>query len=177
MTDEIDQKLHLEVLNLIQYIHRLRKEIAGIAAEQDDQTAFDGMADRLDAIVESTADATDTILGAMEGVDNLVEKLRSQPDGAEIERICDQISEKTMAAVEACAFQDLTGQRISKVVGSLKFVEERVNSMANICGREEIQSIGGNGGAPVQMDDGIALDGPQRKGEAISQNDIDALFA
>ena len=61
---EMDRKLHSEVRSLIRYISRLREEIAGIAREQDDQTAFDGMADRLDAIVDSTADATNSILTA-----------------------------------------------------------------------------------------------------------------
>ena len=75
----LDRKLQAEVLNLVQYIHRLRSEIAGIALEKDDQTTFDTMADRLDAIVESTAQATDTILAAMESVDGCVERLRVRP--------------------------------------------------------------------------------------------------
>ena len=175
---ELDRMLHSEVRSLIQYINRLREEIAGIAREQDDQTAFDGMADRLDAIVDSTADATNSILTAMEDVDEAVEKLRAHPEPAEIEALCDQISERTMAAMEACSFQDLTGQRINKIVGSLKFVEQRVNSMAEICGRDEILDLGKDmDGAPEQVDGGVVLDGPQRAEDAISQDEIDNLFS
>ncbi len=175
---EMDKRLHSEVRSLIQYITRLREEIAGIAREQDDQTAFDGMADRLDAIVDSTADATNSILTAMEDIDEAVEKLRAHPEPAEIDALCDHISEKSMSAMEACSFQDLTGQRINKVVGSLKFVEQRVNSMAEICGRDEILNLGQDmEGVPEQMDGGVVLDGPQRAEDAISQDEIDNLFS
>lgn len=175
---ELDQKLHTEVLNLIQYITRLRQEIAGIAQQDDTNAPFEGMADRLDAIITSTADATDNILGAMESVDTLVDKLREHPDEAGIDAICDQISQKTMDAMEACSFQDLTGQRVNKVISSMRFVEERVNAMADLCGREEINALSGDAPIEVQQtDDGIVLDGPQRDGDAISQDEIDNLFS
>ena len=175
----IDAKLQSEVYNLIHYIDRLRKEIAGIAQEKNSQTRFEGMADRLDAIIGSTAEATDTILSAMEDLDNLVDKIRAHPDAAEIDSLCDKITANTTKAMEACSFQDLTGQRVSKVIGSLRFVEERVNSMADLCGREEIDSLSQEmsyDGDVDTVDDGVALEGPQRNGEAISQDDIDALF-
>ncbi len=176
LTRGLDKKLQAEVLNLIQYIQRLRKEIAGIAQEKDDQTAFDGMTDRLDAIVESTAQATDTILAAMEEINGFVEQLRAHPGPSEIDSLCDGIVTKTMGALEACSFQDLTGQRISKIVGSMKFVEERVNAMAELCGREEVQALGEQWDLPEQVDDGVVLDGPQRAGVGISQDEIDQLF-
>ena len=177
VTYGLDKKLQAEVLNLIQYIQRLRKEIAGIAQEKDDQTAFDGMADRLDAIVESTAHATDTILAAMEEINGFVEQLHAHPDPSEFDSLCDGIVTRTTEALEACSFQDLTGQRISKIVGSMKFVEERVNAMAELCGHDEIQALTEQWELPQQVDDGVALEGPQRAGEGISQNDIDELFA
>ena len=173
----LDKKLQAEVLNLIQYIQRLRSEIAGIAVEKDDQTTFDSMADRLDAIVESTAHATDTILATMEAVNGCVEQLRTHPEPAEIDSICDAITEKSMVAMEACSFQDLTGQRITKVVGTMKFVEERVNAMAELCGRDEVKALADEWDLPEQVDDGVPLEGPQRAGEGISQDDIDDLFA
>ena len=176
----IDKKLQSEIYNLIHYIDRLRKEIAGIAQEKNSQTRFEGMADRLDAIMGSTAEATDTILAAMENIDSYVDKLRTHPDEKEIDALCDQISGKTVAAMEACSFQDLTGQRVSKVIGSLRFVEERVNAMADLCGREEIESMSDTmdyQGDVDTVDDGVALEGPQAPDGAISQDDIDALFA
>ena len=117
----IDKKLESEIYNLIHYIDRLRKEIAGIAQEKNSQTRFEGMADRLDAIMGSTAEATDTILSAMESIDESVDKLRAHPEPKEVDALCDRISEKSGAAMEACSFQDLTGQRVTKVIGFLGF--------------------------------------------------------
>ena len=172
----LDRRLQTEVLNLIQYIQRLRKEIAGIAQEKNEQTAFDGMADRLDAIVESTAHATDTILAAMEGIDGFVERLRAHPEPTEIDSLCDGITTKTVEAMEACSFQDLTGQRINKIVGSMKFVEERINAMADLFGRKEVYALTDQWELPQQMDGGVTLEGPQRAGQGISQDEIDQLF-
>ncbi|RMD60466.1 MAG: hypothetical protein D6826_12215 [Alphaproteobacteria bacterium] len=175
----LDRRLSAEILSLINYIERLRKEIAGIAHKPDDQTHFEGMADRLDAIIHSTAEATETILSAMERIDTAVEKLRTHPDPATVDALCDQITEHTTQAMEACSFQDLTGQRVSKVIGSLRFVEERVNAMADICGRKEIERMGRSlpPQAEQQIDDGVPLDGPQSAGKGISQDEIDQLFA
>ena len=177
MAEVLDKKLHSEVLNLIQYIQRLRQELASIAQTKGAQTTFESMADRLDAIVASTAEATETILAAMESIDGLIDKIRAHPEPAELDALCDQIADQTMAAMEACSFQDLTGQRVSKVIGSLRFVEERVNAMAEICGQNEIAQIDEYAEFPEQTDDGVALDGPQRPGDAISQDEIDRLFA
>lgn len=177
--DQLNHRLQSEVFNLIHYIDRLRKEIAGIAQQKTGQTRFEGMADRLDAIIGSTAEATDTILAAMEEIDGVVERLRAQPTAPETESLCDKITEQTTIAMEACSFQDLTGQRVSKVIGSLRFVEERVNAMADIFGRQEIESMSQSvefDSDEDKIDDGVALEGPQRTGEAISQDDIDALF-
>ena len=176
MTPEMDQRLHSEVLNLIQYIDRLRREIAGIAQLNNKETAFEGMADQLDAIIHSTAEATDTILGAVEVIDHAVEKLRGHPDAAIIDELCDTINGQTVETMQACSFQDLTGQRVSKVIGSLRFVEDRVNSMADICGRDQIASVSGKPKLEKQMDDGVTLEGPQSANRAISQDDIDKLF-
>lgn len=84
---------------------------------------------------------------------------------------------------EACNFQDITGQRITKVVGALKFIEERVAGMMDIWG-------GANGLAAFapepempdetpETDESSLLNGPaleEADGHA-SQDDIDALFA
>lgn len=176
LSPEMDQRLQSEVLNLIQYIERLRREIAGIAQLNDDQAAFEGMADRLDAIVESTAEATEVILSAVEVIDTAVDKLREHPDARTIDDLCDAITGQTVEATQACSFQDLTGQRVSKVIGSLRFVEERVNCMADICGQDQIASMTGQPKLEKQVDGGVALEGPQSAGNAISQDDIDKLF-
>jgi chemotaxis protein CheZ len=78
----------------------------------------------------------------------------------------------------ACGFQDLTGQRIKKVVNTLHYMERRVAAMVEIWGVEtgtattEIVAMAEDDVRP----DKELLHGPQAKGEGVSQADIDALF-
>lgn len=163
---------------MLHYVERLREEIAGVARRRDDQTAFDSMSDQLDAIVAATGEATDTILGAVEAIGVTVDELREQPEAEKRDELCDRIAEKTIQAMEACSFQDITGQRVSKIIRSMKFIEERVDAMADLWGRKEIEELGSR--LPVEEEasaDGIVLHGPQSAGEAISQDDIDKLFS
>jgi chemotaxis protein CheZ len=111
-------------------------------------------------------------------------------------RLCREDSEKTMNAVtsiyEACTFQDITGQRVTKVINVLKVIEDRIDHMITAMGEIEAAT------APVQaaasaannQDDidallfgkpantkGSTLHGPALPGQAKTQAEIDALFA
>lgn len=178
MADASEARLRSEILNLFQYVQRLKIEIAAIANRAEGQTAFETMSDQLDAIVTSTGGATNTILENIEAIGEAVEGLRVHPEPDVVDALCDQITEKSMKAMEACSFQDLAGQRVSKIVRSVRFIEERVEALADLWGREEIESLSGS--VPVEaavVDGGVELEGPQLPGEAISQDDIDKLFA
>ena len=83
MAGKLESKLQSEVHNLMQYMHRLRQEIAGITRKGDQRTPFEGVTDRLDDIVESTAQATNAILDAIETIDGAVVQLRARPPAAQ----------------------------------------------------------------------------------------------
>ncbi len=134
------------------------------------------MTDRLDDIVESTAQATNAILDAIETIDGTVVQLRVRPPAEQHEALYDQISAQTTEAMKACSFHDLTGQRISRIVRSLRFVEDRVNVMADPCGRKEIEAITPEARLTLESDNGVVPRGPQRAEETVTQAEIDALF-
>ena len=46
------------------------------------------------------------------------------------------VDEKMMIIFEACSFQDITGQRIAKVVETLQHIEQRVARFADVMQRE-----------------------------------------
>ena len=169
------QSLQSEIFNLFQYIERFREEIARIyAAEKEgDDDAFSTMSQQLDAIVDATETATNGILENLEGIDEAVDKLRESGAAPEL---CDAVSNRTMAAMENCTFQDITGQRVTKVVRSMKFVEERVNSMVELLGRETTEKLSQDLPQEEKTEEEKLLEGPQMAGAAISQDDIDALF-
>lgn len=139
------------------------------------------MSDQLDAILASTDDATQTILESFEDISAAAGELSESPDPKKGQELCDRITGKAMSGMEACGFQDLTGQRVSKIILSLRFIEERVEAMMELYGRDGIEDLGGT----LHTDDedledhkdGFALRGPQLSTEAISQEEIDKLFA
>ena len=92
--------------------------------------------------------------------------------------LSEEIQERVISIFEACNFQDLTGQRISKVMNTMKFIEHHIVAMMEIWGGvDEIKSH-----APPVVDtrdeDAKLLNGPRALGESghASQDDIDALF-
>jgi chemotaxis protein CheZ len=70
--------LKKEFLRLFSYLQRIRKELSTIRAPSANEDQFLKMADQLDAIVESTEEATNTIMEAMEDLGDLIGKIRDQ---------------------------------------------------------------------------------------------------
>ena len=161
-------KLRSEILNLFQYIQRMRVEIAHVTVKDDDRTPFETASEHLDAIVESTEVATNGILEQLEGIDNLVDEIREAAGDGNVSDLCDRIAEKTMNAMESCTFQDITGQRVTRVIKSMKFVEERVNAMIDLWGRDDIEGMGYELPDNKPTGDEALLNGPQIPGEEIS---------
>ena len=167
--------LKQELGALLRYIERVRQEIAAIDRPPDEDHNFDGMADQLDAIVKATEQATNTIMEAMESNEDVVGKLREQITDPSQVALLDQIADNGNSVFEACSFQDITGQRVNKVVKSVTYVEERVNMLVTLWGREQLAKV------EVQIDQengpgDEALSGPQLEGKGLSQDDIDSLF-
>ena len=133
--------LKKELYGLFKYMKRVREEIAAINRPADEALHFDNMSDQLDAIVQATEEATNTIMGAMEKNDDIVTKLRENITDADQLALLDRISANGADVFEACSFQDITGQRISKVVKSVTYVEDRVNTLIEVWGKEEIDKI------------------------------------
>jgi chemotaxis protein CheZ len=88
--------------------------------------------------------------------------------------VSDEIVDSTNKVFEACAFQDLTGQRITRVIKSLQFMEDHINRLVRMWGKEELARMAAE--LAVQNATPDLMEGPQRSGVAISQDDIDKLF-
>lgn len=176
-----DEKFKKEIISLVQYVQRFREEIAQMVQRQDNGTHFENMADQLDAIVAATEEATHTILAQTEQIDTLANEIKaSKGNPAEVEKLCDQLGEHTMLVMEACTFQDITGQRVNKIVRSMKFVEERVEKITSIWGKDQIEEMAkkmNTDPSSKKTGDEALLNGPALPKEtAISQDEIDKLF-
>ncbi len=175
--DEVNL-LKTEVRALSRSIHDTKREIKALGMNEEDQ--FSVVTNELDEIVAATERATETILNSAEKIDDLAQQLRQHSPDQFVTQLTDEILENTIAMFEACNFQDLCGQRTTKVVNSLKFIEDRVEKMLDIWGEENFDTVD-------QPDDVLAADagraphgeelhGPAEHGGGISQADIDALF-
>lgn len=167
--------LRQDLTNLFNYIHEVRYEIAAINRPADEEHSLDRAGDQLQAIVTATEQSTFTIMDAMEKNEDMVAKLRNLIKDKEQRVMLDEISKNDMAVFEACSFQDITGQRIAKVVSTLSYLEERIDALINLWGKAALDSVKVEPVKTKSQDEQL-LRGPQLKDEGVSQADIDKLF-
>ncbi|WP_209016958.1 chemotaxis protein [Roseibium aggregatum] len=157
-----------ELTAIAKEITRMKEEISNLRANDMTGSKIPDAGRELDAIVEATEDATNTIMEAAEEI--------MGADTSDTEAYQELVSNKMISIFEACTFQDITGQRISKVVETLRFIDERVASFI------ERLRIPEDLDAAIEETDNdrrkreLILHGPQHKGEGVSQNDIDAML-
>jgi chemotaxis protein CheZ len=174
--DKVDfEILEKNLKSLFSYIQRVRKEIAALNRDADGVDKFATMGEQLDAIVESTQDATDVIMDSLEKNGEAVGKLKEVITDKDQIALLDQFANNNNAVFEACAFQDLTGQRVTKIIKSVTYVEDRVNTLMEIWGKKELEKIKIESDIELTEDEKL-LHGPQLKADAISQDEIDKLF-
>jgi chemotaxis protein CheZ len=167
--------LRQELQQLSEVIMETKREIASLQSSASGQKLH-AMSDQLGAVVIDTESATNAILEAVETIENKNESLEVNSSTPEEAEIVEGINGAIMKIYEACNFQDITGQRITKVVNTLTFVEERVGAMIDIMGGEgELEQVD-IVKQEVQLDDDIELNGPRVEGHEISQDEIDSLF-
>ncbi|SUA99840.1 chemotaxis regulator CheZ [Pannonibacter phragmitetus] len=172
-------KLKAELDAIYEAINATKKEIAALhhtTGSEGEEMAR--VSNELDAVVEGTEGATDSILSAAEFIDETANTLSARVSGHDREMAQD-IQEKVILIFEACNFQDLTGQRITKVINTLRFIEERIIDMMNIWGGiESFNDLEVKMRAQAEGDAAL-LNGPSLKTDSnvASQDDIDALFA
>ncbi len=167
--------LKTELRALAVCIEQTKAEIASLRPPGGDDDRLMVVANELDAIVTSTESATQNILDAAEHIDNLADTIQSQEKDSHIRHLADEVRESIISIFEACNFQDITGQRITKVVNTLKFIEDRINAMIDIWGADTFADLR----KPTEVDESEEaklLNGPQLENQGISQDDIDKLF-
>src|SRR5207302_1956515 len=83
----------------------------------------------LGAVVGGTEQATQQILEATEAIDQAATALSRNTSPDQQKLLSEEIQERVVSIFEACNFQDLTGQRISKVMNTMKFIEQHISAM------------------------------------------------
>jgi chemotaxis protein CheZ len=183
-----DVRLYREVEDLASYIRDARSEIAALNPTDIQDEFLPTATDELDAIVQATEQATGAIMDATEVIEDVASSLDQEA--------ADSLQQAVTAIYEACSFQDITGQRITKIVRMLKSIESRVDALVSAfdpqgvglsvpasaaASAESLQQAGNHGRKTVaalgdsQGDDAL-LNGPQASDDAMGQAAIDALL-
>jgi chemotaxis protein CheZ len=168
---EVNLKLYSELEGLAKYILTAKREIAALRPDDITSQHLPTATDELDAIVGATEEATNGILHAMEVLEGLTDKMEPQ--------VAEQVTNAVTQVYESCNFQDITGQRITKVVKALKHIEDRVDALVAAFG-DEIHKYREQQPAreePKKSADEKLLNGPQLPEQAGNQAEIDALLA
>ena len=120
----------------------------------------------LDAIVQDTEFATHNIMDTAEAI------LALDPSDSEAYKAA--VDGEVFKIFEYCSFQDITGQRVSKIVSVLQQIEERVTKLAQTLGVEDKE---------VELSErekrarDLMLHGPAIGGPEVKQDAIDSMFA
>jgi len=156
-----------ELRALLQIIDTAREELGAARAQDIKDKHIPTATDELDAVVEATAEASGTIMDCCDAIQEQTADL----DGEKAEAINQQV----FNIYEACSFQDITGQRITKVVSSLKNIEAKVEQLLDTIA-SKLPGIE-DGIVPAEEEEESLVNGPQLPQNAMNQDDIDKLLA
>ena len=172
------EKLKVELDLIHDAISRTKREIAVLHGKSFDGQEMAKVNGELGAVVGGTEQATQQILEAAELIDQAASALVKVNSPEQQKLLSEDIQERVISIFEACNFQDLTGQRITKVMTTMRFIEQHINAMMEIWGG--VDAIRAHAPAIIDTREGDAklLNGPKLDGDAghASQDDIDALF-
>jgi chemotaxis protein CheZ len=167
-----DEVIAQELLSLHKLLDMFRQELIDVYPGEILDKHIPDAAGELDAVITMTEEATNTIMTACDGIQQIFPEMNDDTStkvGMEIIRI-----------IEACTFQDLTGQRLTKVMKFLKEIDGKTVLLLDVMK----QRLGFSGPykrdtdqANVANDDHTLMNGPQLPGQGLSQDDIDALLS
>jgi chemotaxis protein CheZ len=123
----------------------------------------------LTEVVNSTEQATQKVLAAAEDIDQVATNLSAALNGKFEQGLALDVQENVIRIFEACNFQDLAGQRISKVLSILDFLEDHVARV--------LEDIARDAAAP-RRDGAQYLRGPRLECDSghVTQAEVDAMF-
>ncbi len=166
------EQMARELRALVDFIERAKSEIVAIRPKTMSSRRLPGAREEIDAVVAHTEKAADRIMDAAERLGEIAGRV-------EDEELSNELQEVSTEIFEASSFQDITGQRLTKVMDVLQHVEERLAALAEAIGDEEVeeesaQALDESGEV---VNEEALTHGPQLEGQGNSQAEIDALLA
>ena len=170
------RKLKIELDVIDQAIKKTKGEMGSLQEHGLDGGQMARITQELAAVKENTTEATDRILKAAETIEQASTALAVALKGGHEQGMAQDIHDQVTQIFEACNFHDLTSQRISKVVTTLKLLDDHMAQMIEIW--SAIERFTNYVGHLTPPNGDSMLNGPKLEGDEghASQNDIDDMF-
>ena len=169
--EDMDKAVYRELREIAGYIESLKREIGVLKANEIKSSRIPAAGQELSAVCKATEAATNTIMECAEAV--------MSADSRDSTAFKALVADKMLIIFEACSFQDITGQRISKVVETLQLIDERVSRFAKAIAAKDSSDDATDPEASQARQDRkkrLLLNGPQLGGPETSQSEVDAMF-
>ncbi len=171
--DSFDARIYSEFRDIADQISETRLEIGQLNAAEIRQGRIPEAGNELRAIIDSTEDATHKIMESAETI--------MTADPSDQANYFNIVNENIMTIFEACSFQDITGQRITRVVDTLEFIDKRVSRFANkmkvpASSSSEEHYIDEEERMKAERKKDLLLNGPQDQGAGVNQQEIDVML-
>jgi chemotaxis protein CheZ len=179
------RQLKVETDTIHRAITRTKEEIAALHVSGLNNPENGRASRELDAVAGGTEHAIQQILAAAEDIDEAANTLSATLKNEQERALAQDIRDQVIRIFEASNFQDLAGQRIAKVLATLKFIEDRITRMMDIWGGinafkdyTAAALAARMSGPPTPLHGPPPLHGPKLEGDAghVTQAEIDDLF-
>jgi len=165
----LDSSIYRELRDIAKYLASAKEDIRSLQAHDIKNKRIPEVGKELDEIVKSTEDATNVIMEQAERI--------MAADTQDTQAYRGEVNDAVTQIFEACAFQDLTGQRIGKIVEALNFIDSRIGRLANALGKTEGKAILTEEEASREKRrQELLTNGPQSEEHAISQGEVDEVM-
>lgn len=198
-----DLELYGELGELAMFINETKKSLKTFDAAKITEKDLPEASNQLEGIVEATEDATNQILSAAETMlddQGKIKKIMDELKGikfskgskgkettdavlGELETLYQSNNANLMDVMSACNFQDLTGQRIQKIIALVHGIESKIMKMILTFNIRKQEKTGDLDDEKIVKEkemlakiEEMELKGPKRKGEAVSQGEVDDLL-
>ena len=179
------KKMYRDLGDLALFINNAKKELMTINAGQIAGQEIPEASNQLDSIIRMTEQATSIIMDQCERVNMIFETIRErmlaadppiEPDAiAGVEDALVDAATSITRIYEACNFQDITGQRIQKVLIALQEIERQVLRMVVVFGLSHKTDLDDNTKRELEEDADL-LNGPAMPGQGLDQDEIDDIL-
>jgi chemotaxis protein CheZ len=182
-------ELRLEFDRMKEAIESTKAELTAIRRLESEGRSMKRVNSELDEVVVDTERATTSILSATEEIEGQIRSIRDAISDPTHQARVEIVLQKVVALYESCSFHDVTGQRIGKIVGVLKYLEQRVQAVIDAWAALDVfRGLAGSSTVPDAtagaaivvpgLKHGELLHGPRLPKDSghASQDDIDAMF-